>query len=158
MLTLARRGQTVDETEPVDLDAVAEAAWESVSTDTVRLEVESTGRFEADESRLRQLFENLYRNAVDHGGESLTALRVRRIDGAGFYVEDDGQGIPEEDRERVFDSGFSSASDGTGFGLAIVSAIVDAHHWDVAVANGRDGGARIEVTGIEIEPRQPITA
>jgi len=67
----------------------------------------------------------------------------------GFYVEDDGPGIPPDRRDRVFDSGYTSAEDGTGLGLNIVERIVEAHGWEIAVTEGHDGGARFEITGVE---------
>ena len=73
-------------------------------------------------------------------------------DDAGFYVADDGPGIPEADRETVFDAGHSTNEDGTGFGLSIVQGIVEAHGWDIRVTEGDDGGARFEITGVEYAP------
>jgi signal transduction histidine kinase len=58
----------------------------------------------------------------------------------GFYVADDGPGIAEEDREDVFDSGFSTSDDGTGLGLSIVRTIAEAHGWEVAVTESETGG------------------
>jgi signal transduction histidine kinase len=104
--------------------------------------------FAVDPDRLQQLFENLFRNAIEHGGDDVT-IRVGAIENNGFYVEDDGPGIPEEKREDVFDSGFTTNRDGTGFGLAIVKEIVEAHGWTVSVADSDEGGARFEVTDIE---------
>jgi signal transduction histidine kinase len=49
----------------------------------------------------------------------------------------------------VFESGYSTAANGTGFGLSIVSEIADAHEWDVAVTESEAGGARFEITGVE---------
>jgi len=66
-------------------------------------------------------------------------IRVGAIENNGFYVEDDGPGIPEEKREDVFDSGFTTNRDGTGFGLAIVKEIVEAHGWTVSVADSDEG-------------------
>ncbi|MFB6161219.1 MAG: PAS domain S-box protein [Haloferacaceae archaeon] len=71
-------------------------------------------------------------------------------DGAGFYVADDGPGVPEADRERVFDRGYSTSDGGTGFGLAIVERVADAHGWDVRLTESDDGGARFEVTGVDV--------
>jgi PAS domain S-box-containing protein len=71
---------------------------------------------------------------------------------AGFYVEDDGPGIPDADRERVFEYGYSSTGDGTGFGLAIVERIAEAHGWTVTTETGRDGGARFCIRGIDDRP------
>ena len=48
----------------------------------------------------------------------------------GFPVEDDWPGIPDGERERVFESGYSIAEDGVGFGVAIVKQVADAHGWE----------------------------
>ncbi|MFB6218083.1 MAG: sensor histidine kinase [Halobacteriaceae archaeon] len=86
-------------------------------------------------------------DAVEHGGEGIT-VTVGALDD-GFYVEDTGQGIPEGDRDRAFEFGYSTDSDGTGFGLAIVENVVESHGWTVDVAEGEAGGARFEITGVE---------
>lgn len=101
----------------------------------------------ADRSRLRQLLENLFRNAVEHGGDDVT-VTVGELD-HGFYVEDDGPGIPEEDREEVFETGYSTSDEGTGLGLCIVKEIIEAHDWEIRVIEGTDGGVRFEITGVE---------
>ena len=59
----------------------------------------------------------------------------------GLYAEDDGAGIPEEGHDDVFDAGYTTASEGTGFGLRIVEQAATAHGWRVRVATGTDGGA-----------------
>jgi PAS domain S-box-containing protein len=69
----------------------------------------------------------------------------------GFYVADDGPGIPEADRDRVFDAGYTTSQDGTGFGLRIVEQVVEAHAWDIEVMEGDEGGARFEITGVEFD-------
>ena len=68
--------------------------------------------------------------------------------GDGFYVADDGPGIPEDARGKLFDAGYTTSEEGTGFGLSIVQEIATAHGWDVSVADGT-GGARFEITGVE---------
>ncbi|PSP55784.1 hypothetical protein BRC82_04160 [Halobacteriales archaeon QS_1_67_19] len=129
--------------EPVDVETVAREAWATVETTDAELLVESEATVAADSGRLRQLFENLFRNAVDHAGPT-AAIRVGDLDD-GFYVADDGPGIPEGDREAVFEHGFTTADDGTGFGLAIVADIAAAHGWSIAVTEGSAGGARFEI-------------
>ena len=101
---------------------------------------------QADATRLRQLLENLFRNSVDHGGEDVTITVGTLADG--FYVADDGPGIPEAERDQVFESGYSTNRDGTGFGLAIVEEIAAGHGWEITVTEGVEGGARFEVTGV----------
>lgn len=154
LLALAREGERVDELEPVALEDVANAAWSTVETDGAALEVATDQGLQADASRLQRLFENLIRNAVEHGGEAVTITIGELPHTAGFYVEDDGQGIPTEIRDQVFDSGFTTSEMGTGFGLAIVQEIVGAHDWTIEAVDGTSGGARFEIRGIS--PVEPI--
>lgn len=144
-LALARQGKSVDETADVDLDACARDSWSRVDTMDATLLIEGAGTVRADRDRLSHVFENLFRNAVEHGGPDVT-VRVGALDGgAGFYVEDDGPGIPEDERARVFDMGYTSSRDGNGFGLSIVDRIVSAHGWQIRVTEGADDGTRFEV-------------
>ena len=66
----------------------------------------------------------------------------------GFAVVDDGPGIPPAERDRIFEHGTSSTPGRTGFGLAIVRRVVEAHGWTVAVTDGDDGGVRFEFHGV----------
>ena len=147
LLTLAREGEDASEVEPVALADVAESSWQTVDSQSATLETHTTQTLQADQSRLTQLFENLYRNAIEHGGGDVT-VSVGPMDG-GFYVADTGPGIPEDDREEAFETGYSTNEDGTGFGLRIVKQVADAHGWEIAVTGSEQGGARFEVTGVE---------
>jgi len=160
VLTLARQGQQIGETEPVDIDAVARDAWETVDTSAVTLRVYDDHEVAADPDRLRQLFENVFTNAAQHAGEDVTvtvgpiepfptSTRGTGSQPRGFYIEDTGPGIPEDEREAVFEAGYSTTPEGTGFGLSIVEQIVKAHDWDIQVTTSNTGGARFEITGIE---------
>ncbi|MFC6975264.1 histidine kinase N-terminal 7TM domain-containing protein [Halomicroarcula sp. GCM10025709] len=188
MLTLARSGQSIEERERVGLRAVTEDAWSLVSTRNGTLVVDETTPIDADPQRLQQLFENLFRNSVEHGStgsrpgaddsveHGSTSNRTESDDSvehgstgsrpgaddsvehdggvtvrvgpteSGFYVADDGPGIPPDSREEIFTSGVSSTADGTGVGLAIVQTIVDAHGWSITVTESDAGGARFEIT------------
>jgi len=147
LLTLARGGDAVGTTEPVSLSALAEECWMVVPGAEATLTVATSRTVPADRGRLRQLLENLLANSVEHGDGAVT-VTVGDLPG-GFYVEDDGPGIPEGKRADAFEAGYSTAEDGTGFGLRIVEQIVDAHGWDIHVTEGASGGARIEITGVE---------
>jgi PAS domain S-box-containing protein len=147
LLELARQGDEITETEPVDLDSVATQCWGTVETGPATLTTETDGVLRADRSRLQQLLENLIRNAIEHGCEDVSITVGRFEDG--FYVEDDGVGMAEEVAERAFESGFSTSDNGTGFGLAIVARVAEAHGWAVTATESDSGGARFEFAGVE---------
>jgi PAS domain S-box-containing protein len=150
VLTLAREGDTVDAASPVDVETMAENAWSYVETGNATLVVDGGGRIEADASRLKELLTNLFRNAVEHGdaSEITVGLPDDAADDFGFYVADDGSGIPSDQRSEVFDAGFSTSRQGTGLGLAIAREIATAHSWTISVTDTDDGGARFEVVGV----------
>ncbi|PSQ16294.1 PAS sensor protein [Halobacteriales archaeon QS_8_69_26] len=148
LLTLGRAGRRVGDMVPVDLGTVVRESWDTVATDDATLQAELSDGYavEADRGRLRQALANLFRNSVEHASDDHDGITVRvgPTDG-GFYVEDDGPGIPPGERDEVFDPGYTPGNDGTGLGLAIVKGIVEAHGWHVTVTGGTDGGARFEV-------------
>jgi len=206
-LTLAREGETVGDPEPVAIAEVAADSWETVDTGSASLSNEVDGEVLADPDRLRNLFENLVRNSVEHGsigsrtgsgdsvehgsigsrtgsgdsvehgstgsraepGDSVEhgsastptqAVESAERDGGdvtirvgdlpdGFYVEDDGPGIPGSIRDSLFEPGQSGVEGNTGFGLAIVQEIATAHGWAVEAVDADGGGARFEVRGVE---------
>lgn len=208
LLEIARHGETVEDIELLDVGTVAAEAWDLVETGSATLTVDADATVEADPDRLQQLFENLFRNAVEHGStdpdsqarqdavehgstgnrnsqssgdvaeetsaghrtESDDAVEHGDRDDAsaptvsvrvgllyddgqpdGFYVEDDGPGIPVDQRDHLFEYGTAGSDGGMGLGLAIVEDIVDAHGWRIRVADGADrSGARFEVTGVTV--------
>ncbi len=147
LLALAREGKKVREFETVPLNVLIQRCWENVETGGAQLELNSDGFIRADESRIEQLIENLFRNAIERGGEGVN-VTVGELPG-GFYIEDDGLGIAPADVEAVFESGYSTTPDGTGLGLYIVQEIVKAHGWEIALTESSTGGARFEITGVE---------
>jgi PAS domain S-box-containing protein len=190
LLALAKQGTTVENRSLLDLETVAREASTGVATDGATLVVDADGAaVRANESRLRQLCENLFANAVEHGttsdpmpsgdadgdgsasdrtdrtdavqdgstddqpaGASSLTVRVGRLtDGEdrGFFIADDGVGIPEDERDAVFEYGYSG-DDGTGFGLAIVKAIADAHDWTTTVEESASGGVRFAFTDVDL--------
>nr|WP_321168430.1 ATP-binding protein [Halorubrum sp. JWXQ-INN 858] len=168
LLSLAREGRVVGNTEQRSLALLAEEAWNGVDTGDAELVVEGDRTCEIDPNRVRELLENLFRNSVEHGGtgdapspggsagdpstdstdDRLTvrvgAMELRSGGAGGFYVEDDGRGFPDDDAERLFESGYTTDPDGTGLGLAICKHVAEAHGWDVRAMTGAAGGARFE--------------
>ena len=195
LLQLARADEREVNYRTISLATVIEECWETVETTGSTLVADTQKQVLADETQLKQLFENLIRNAVEHGstspqsqapaddggassskpsvadapedavehgstssrmgsddavehgGES-TTIRIGDLTD-GFYVEDDGPGIPEEKRNQVFEAGYSTTRDGTGFGLRIVTQIVEEHGWEIDLGESAEGGARFEITGVE---------
>ncbi|PSQ44640.1 diguanylate cyclase [Halobacteriales archaeon SW_7_68_16] len=149
LLYLAREGIGIDSTEEVAIADVVRTAWSVTGAETeADLTVaDDLGTIVADRDRLRQLIENLLRNAIEHGGPSV-AVAVERTPG-GFAISDDGPGVPVEERDNIFDRGYSTRDAGTGFGLTIVGRIAESHGWTVSVSGSESesGGARFEIDG-----------
>ncbi|ERH13487.1 MAG: signal transduction histidine kinase [halophilic archaeon J07HB67] len=148
VLTLSRVGDPTR--RAVDVAAAARAAWDSVATGDAEFLAEPVPTARADPNTVERLFENLFRNATEHAGPAPTVRLGPVADG--FYVADDGPGIPPAEREQVFQSGYTVDGTGTGLGLAIVGRIVAAHGWEVAVTEADGGGARVEVRGLAPPP------
>ena len=201
VLTMARLGKQVIDPEPVSLQTLVTEAWQTAGAADATLQVEDDVLVVCDESRLRQLCENLFRNAVEHGstgnrpaaddavehsstspdsqarqdavehGSTSPDSQARQdaVEHAtsdhqptaelqvtvgaledGFCVADNGPGIPAAKREEIFDRGYSTQQDGTGFGLAIAEEVIEAHGATISVTDSEDGGARFEIHGLEI--------
>ena len=192
LLGLARlHGKSV-EREPCQLTAVARSAWNHVDTTGASLTLADDLTLSADDAYLHNVFENLFRNAVEHGSTSpasqaqqdavehsstsprsqtpedavehssassrpqadnglehdseTVTIEVGALeDGTGFYVADDGPGIPPGMETAILEQGYSTKHDGTGLGLSIVQTIVDAHGWTLRVGESESGGARFEI-------------
>ena len=90
----------------------------------------------ADEIKLIQIFQNLFRNAVEHG--SPTTVEVQRYDsgeGIRIVVSNDGKPIPNDLRPNVFQKGFTTKEKGKGYGLSIVKKLVEVHGWQIKLVD-----------------------
>jgi len=148
VLVVASQGDAVGDLSAVKLDDLAEQCWEHVDTDSATLDIETSVAIEANPEALLHVFENLFRNAIEHGG---TDVRVRVGElSEGFFIEDDGPGIPDAERERFRKPGETGDDHGTGLGLAIVDNITDAHDWNLVVTESENGGARFEFSNVTV--------
>ena len=145
--TLEAQGKPVEETERVEMETVAKEAWDAVSTGDAAISIEANGIVTADRDRLFGALRNVYRNAIEHGSESVTVTVGSLEDG--FYVEDDGDGPQVGGYDDLLEPGFSTTDGATGLGLAIVEQIATAHRWNVSASEGADGGVRITFEGLE---------
>jgi signal transduction histidine kinase len=163
VLFVAHEGPTVWSNDVLSLATVARTSWADLDTGDATLRVTTDRQIEADEHRLHVLFEHLYRNAVEHGstsgsvpdstspedGTSDLTIVVGDLD-AGFFVEDNGEGVQPDLRERVFEGGYTTSETGHGFGLSIVRTISDAHGWNHRLTAGDDGGTRVEFSSVAV--------
>jgi signal transduction histidine kinase len=151
--------------QAIDLRPYIEDLWDGMSLTAERrfeLGAVPDGTLQADPDRLAQALRNLARNAIEHTATPEGLVRMDVTLAAGdrvrFVVTDDGPGIPENQRERVFDrfhrtdAARDRASGGAGLGLAIVRAIVQAHSGRVSAVDRPEGGARIELELPDFNP------
>jgi two-component system sensor histidine kinase HydH len=141
---------------PVDLRAIAERA-----ADEVRPEARAHGGtvvvqgtfpvIEGDDVLLRQAFSNLLRNAVEAAVDASRAPQVT-IDGqlegdhVRVSIDDNGPGIAESERERIFTPFHTTKGHGTGLGLALVQKIIVTHNGRIQVGRSPQGGASLQLT------------
>ena len=157
LLLLARTEQTEFlRVEWIELPGYVSELWSGVSLLAGRrfeLGAVPDGTLRADPDRLAQALRNLIANAIEHTStpDGLVRMRITPLarERVRFVVEDDGPGIPVEQREHVFDRFHRTdpardrASGGTGLGLAIVRAVADAHGGSVSAEEPAGAGARI---------------
>ena len=148
MLVLTQGREAVGERTSVELGDVAREAWEDVNATDASLDIVIDYAIQADETYVRHLFRNLLENAVNHGGADVT-VTVGELP-TGFYVADDGAGIPAAERDAVFDQGYTTTADngGIGLGLAFVQKLAEVYEWEYAVTESAAGGARFEFTNV----------
>ena len=153
VLTRVDEGVVTRAHHDVDLDDLALAEARRVVRSGLDVDTSGVGagRLRGDQTSLAQVVRNLVDNAARHADEAI-AVAVRAVgDGVELVVEDDGPGIPEEQRRRVFerfvrlDEARARDAGGSGLGLAIVQEIVAAHGGTVAVSSSGLGGARLVV-------------
>ncbi len=152
LLSLARTGESVSDRTDLHLGDLVRRCSATIDTSEMSLDIDADVSLRADESRLSELFENLLRNALEHGTDGPddeVTVSVGTLED-GFYVADDGPGIPADEREQVFEAGHSTDKRSTGFGLSIVREIVRAHGWSIEVTESAAGGARFEITAVDV--------
>jgi signal transduction histidine kinase len=145
LLMIARGDRQAVNVRTHQLQPLVEEAWSYTDAPEATLSVDDPlGEVQADETRLLQLFGNLFRNSVEHGGGDVTVTVGPLADTQGFYVADDGPGFSEQSRAEFEALGETDEISGAGIGLMSVTDVVEAHGWDLAVP-ATDRGARIEI-------------
>ena len=148
LLTHALDSEPSEGVEAIDVAGLAADCWRTIPTAGATLEADGEATIRSNEKRVKQLLENLLRNAVEHGGDAVTVTVGDLTEG--FFLEDDGRGIPPAKREAVFDAGYSTSTDGLGYGLSLVREIVEVHGWQIRVTDSPAGGARFEITDVDL--------
>ncbi|MGI8929546.1 MAG: sensor histidine kinase [Candidatus Limnocylindrales bacterium] len=156
LILLARSDEQIQAAaQDVDLDDIVFEEAQRLRG-TTSLEVDTTavsgGQVRGDSIRLRRMIANLAENARRHARTRVVFSLAGQPDGSVLLqVDDDGNGIPEGDRERVFerfvrlDDARARDVGGSGLGLAIVAEVATAHGGSVTAADSPSGGARLEV-------------
>jgi len=147
LTTAMQAGSLVEDVSIVDSETVFNQAWRSQAIADGTKEVEEAVLVRANEMALQRTFENLIRNSFEHGEDTAT-VRVGSLED-GFYFEDDGPGIPKDERQKVFDPEYTTKEGGTGTGLVSIHQIALAHGWETEIREGSDGGARFNFTNVE---------
>ena len=150
-------------TEPLDAAALAHDAVAAFSVRGASVAAEGVGHplvVEADPVRLRQALDNLIANGLTHAGSGghVTVRVTATRDNVEIAVSDVGPGIPHDDLSRIFEPGVRLGADttGSGLGLALSRAIVEAHGGTIDVDSlaGRGSTFTIVLPG---RPSQPAT-
>lgn len=145
LLDIARGGRQATTVRPVSLQSLVEEAWSYTDAPEATLSIEGQlGEVRADETRLLQLFGNLFRNSIEHGGDDVTVEVGHLTDEVGFYVANDGSEIPEEILEAIEKLKQGEHASAVGIGLMSVTDVVTEHDWDLSVFN-TDVGVRTEI-------------
>jgi PAS domain S-box-containing protein len=161
-LTITKESGDVEETEWVEIPELVQRCWELTETGDAELCIADEFTLECDPDRVTRLFENLFRNAIDHNDTPVTIqvgihnTMTTNTRGGGqeeraFYVKDNGRGIPEAEREDVLKLGETTARDGTGLGLPIVERVAEAHDWRMKLGETTTGGAKFVFSNVKIE-------
>lgn len=160
LLEIARGERQAVDPRDLALAAVVEEAWSYIDAPNATLSVtDDLGVIYADETRLLQLLANLFRNSVEHAGEDVTVKVGRLPERDGFYVTDDGPGLPADVRSAIRDFGSAGTAADLGIGLTGVVDIVEAHGWELTLPDEADGACfEIRTDGEELANRDGVTS
>ncbi|WEL18524.1 MULTISPECIES: PAS domain-containing sensor histidine kinase [unclassified Halorhabdus] len=150
IITVMRQGEPATDLDHVPLAEIARDVWANHECDGATLQVSTDARIYVDPGRLRLLLDHLFANAIEHGRDGTDDITITvgaLSDDEGFFVADDGIGIPADQHEAVFQPGLSG-SDTSTLGLALIATIADAHNWTIELTDNEDGGARFEFHGV----------
>jgi PAS domain S-box-containing protein len=150
VLILAKKGMVVSEPQCVSLEPVCRKTWKTMNCPESTLKIRGDlPTILADEERLREMVQNLLGNAIEHNKNPVT-VTIGQLDEIGFYIEDDGEGLPVEKKEQLLEQGYTTSDEGTGLGLTIVETICEAHGWKLHLTEGDNKGFRVEIQNVSL--------
>ncbi len=163
MLVFARGGQGGEEQIELKglLDQVRQTLLprlESARADWRVIGGEPAALLQAEPQMLASVLGNLVSNALDAcgPGAQLTWTIDQQADVWVLTLQDNGPGIPPELQDRIFEPFFTTRSNGTGLGLAVVRAVIDAHQGDIELDADCQGGARFVIRLPRLQASQQL--
>jgi signal transduction histidine kinase len=114
---------------------------------TIKVVNDCQGLYVTADSLLKQLFYNLFDNSLKYG-EKVTQIRLsytKEADGVKLFYEDDGVGIPEANKPKLFHEGFTTGKS-TGLGLFLIKKMVEVYGWIIAEEGDPGKGAKFILT------------
>lgn len=132
--------------EKVNIQSIIQDCWENIDRKNSNLTIDTTKEISLNKKLASRLFENMFKNSIKHGGDDVE-IKIGSLEN-GFYIEDNGKGIPKEKRSKIFNLNYTTSETGEGLGLTIVKYVCDSHNWDIIVTESSTGGARFEITNI----------
>ena len=148
VVALSRQETGVDDRKPVWLSRLSREVWDTLAESQAQLRIEDDARLVADQESAGLLMQFLFQNALEHVGPSVTVTVGSTPEG--FYVADDGPGTEIDPPERVFDAGYTTVEDNTGFGLYIARMVAEDHGWGIELSESADGGMRFDIVNVAL--------
>ena len=147
LTTLARYGQTLDETVPCRLEAVTRTAWDRTDTSKMSLTIDGDATVQADPDRLAELFEAVFKFASVNGAGQVTV----EYDGDTLGITEDGDPIPADRRGDAMDYNAAVPSAEARMLLPNAQTLATVHGWQTGLDPEYDAGVRLHITGIDGE-------
>jgi len=151
-LELADAGLIVERADEVDFNQLLDEIAKSTLPDHVTFSRNQLPRVICDKSRIEQVFRNLFLNAVIHGESTKNVIVTSEASKEGIHllITNDGTPIPIEERDKIFDRGYTTKKGHMGLGLAIVKKLVEAHGWKILMDPSSTTTFRITIPFVAI--------
>lgn len=105
------------------------------------------GQVNWDQSKIKQVFINLIKNSIDAiGSNGIITIKIQKKNNEVVIdIIDDGEGIPKENEEKIFNLYFTTKASGTGIGLAVIQRIIQEHNGIISIASKENYGTTISI-------------